>query len=129
MAVDRQDFEGLKARSMATVRPHDTGSLRVIERDALQAQHLTSLPSWDRFLTYLQAALQRLERVRSGAQAKLNAIGVVDHGSLIAAKMELHVADGQIELLESIMSMPKEIIEHGDKARDLLEKIGGDHAA
>jgi len=80
-------------------------------------------------LTYLQAALQRLERVHHGAQFKLNAIRVVDHGSFDQRQMELHVAEAQIELLESIMSMPREIIEHGDKARDLLAKIGAEDAA
>lgn len=131
MGIDRRDFDALTKRYdiAPTLQKSDVGSLRVIERDALQAQHLTSQPSWDRFLTYLQAALQRLDLVRQSAQAKLNAIGVVDHHSLISAKLELHVAEAQIELLESIMSMPKEIIENGDKARDLLEKIGATHAA
>jgi len=67
--------------------------------------------------------------VHHGAQFKLNAIRVVDHGSLISAKMELHVAEAQIELLESIMSMPREIIEHGDKARDLLARSEPEDAA
>lgn len=126
MSVDRKDFTtafDVAARQRSNA-PDNITKLRVMERAALDAEHLTNDGRWDKYLTYLQAAKDRLIRVRDAAAAMLQDPRVVSADAMLAAKISFVAADAQIECLSAVMSIPKEIIAAGENARDMLTKLG-----
>lgn len=124
MAIDRKDFERLQAGRAKEGQAAKVTTLRVVEREAVDASMLTTDPYWNKFLTYLEAARQRLIIVRDQAQGFLDDPRITSPDLLMQAKINYLMAKAQIDTLEAVITIPKELMTAGDNARDALAKFG-----
>ncbi len=97
-------------------------NLTMVQQAAVKAELLTGDPVWDLFLTYLQHALEETETYRQSAQDTLTHPNMVDHHSMLQAKIALAECNSRIAILEAVISLPKDLIEMGAKAKGLLER-------
>lgn len=124
MAIDHKDFVRLQEKRAKDKQAQNVTSLRVVEREAVDAEHLTTDPYWNKFLTYLEAARKRLMVLRDQAQGFMDDPRITSPDLLMQAKINFLMAKAQIDLLDAIVTMPKELITAGAMARDALEKFG-----
>lgn len=115
MTFDRSDFEERKKK-----KPINKPLLEEIVRAAPKMELLTGSDSWDQYLTYLQAALDL-----TNEQLEYNNILMLDpnswdNESLMRTKMNLLRLREKKEVLEFVMTMPKELIETGEIAKNQL---------
>ena len=96
--------------------------LKMIQQAAVKAELLTGDPVWDLFLTYLQHALEETETYRQSAQDMLTHPNTVDHNTMLQAKIALAESTSRASILEAVISLPKDLIELGSKAKGLLER-------
>ena len=86
---------------------------------AVSAEKLTANPEWDRFLSYLQASLERANAERQSVIDKLIETHVLDPQSLALLKIRQAWLDGVRHALNWAMVLPKQLVENGEAARDL----------
>jgi len=98
-------------------------NLHIMSQAAVGAGNLTGHPAWDTYLTYLQAAIEATETQRATFLEKLADPMMVDHDSMIRAKLGLKECDGRLAAWRSAAGLPKQIIDNGDRARALLEQL------
>lgn len=123
MSLSRDEWadrvEAKKAERDAAHRPQ----LDMLRQAAVGAELLTGNEHWDRYLSYLQAAVEETERQREGFQAIVNDAKTVDHGQLLVAKLAMAECRARIEAWKVAMSLPRDLIAMGEQAKDLLERL------
>lgn len=120
MSFDRADwFESQKAKGVAETRER-TPELRQMARAAVAAEKLTGDESWDHFLTLLQDVIDRSVAREAMAMDTLRSPGVLDHSSLLAAKVDLIRMQERREVLEQVIALPRKLKEKGKEALDAL---------
>lgn len=104
---------------------HDSGlrHLEMIRQAGVKAGLLTGHPHWDTFLSYIQAAVESLEAVAQGFEDVLCDPTVVENSELLKAKIGLAECRAQIRTLNSVISLPKDLMAQGDQAKDILERM------
>lgn len=120
MSFDRKEFEALKEPDRQTRREYRQPDLQILQQAAVKAEHLTGHPSWDTFLTYIQAAAEQTEKQLAGFLGVLADPSVVGHERMLMAKIAAAECRARLELAKAIISLPKDIIEHGLKAKNTL---------
>ena len=104
-------YEDWKARQLPrqvkTAAIHFQDAL--LKQAAVDAKHLTGLPSWDKYQTYLQAKLEYAQGEVAGWAQKARTALTDDERVLV--QIHLNVFDSQIELLTDCLALPKTIIE------------------
>jgi len=123
--MTRDEYAGSPERK--AMREHAVSGaaqhLRIIEQAAVSAENMTGHPAWDRFLSYIQAAIEETERHRGVLLEMLSDPIIVDHDTLIRAKMGLKECDGRLDAWRTTILLPKEIMEQGDRAKNLLDEL------
>ena len=90
---------------------------------AIRTELLTSSPVWDSFLGYIQAVMEGTEAQRKSLIELLSDPLVVDHACIMQAKIALAECKGRIDAWQAVIELPKDLIEAGDKAKGLLERM------
>jgi len=118
VTFDRNDFDKREKKETVKDRP----LLEEIVRAAPKMELLTGSEEWDSFLTYLQAALDMtLDQLEYNNTLMLDP-NSWDNESLMKTKMNLLRLREKKEVLEFVMTMPKELIQTGEIARNQLMK-------
>lgn len=93
---------------------------------AVSASALTGNPDFDRFLSYLQAALEGASRDRQALLDRLSDPMLVDPTEVARTRAAASVQATREQLLKHVIALPRQLIEQGDKARGLLELLKDD---
>jgi len=123
MTFDRVDYISLvKKKNEERVREQAT-DLRYLTQAAVKAGNLTGIPEWDAFLSHLQAAVEKARTQRDHWLAIIADPRIVDHDSIIAAKIGLTRCDAWIEAWEQAMDLPAQLMRAGSAAKIALKGL------
>ena len=112
-------LETKKAEKAAEHRPQ----LQMLAQAEIKARNLTGDPIWDLFLSYLQAFLETTEDQQRAFESALTDSKTVDHAGILVAKIGAAECKSRVETLEAVISLPKDLIEMGQEATALLERM------
>jgi hypothetical protein len=115
--LERQRAQREEQKTHATAR-----DFHFLTQASVAAKNLTGTAHWDLFLRYAQGAAEHTKvELAKAAQALvspgLNADGLAD---LRARAIRL---DERIKTIEAMITLPKDVINEGEKARSLLERL------
>ena len=108
-----------KAEREAAHRPQ----LQMLARAEVNSRALTGDPLWDTFLSYLQAAVEQTEAQRDTFTATISDPKVVNGDQIMMAKTGLAECTGRLEAWNAVISLPKDLIEMGQEAKTLLDRL------
>lgn len=95
--------------------------LRQIQAQAMVMDKLlTENDHWNTYLSFLQSVRQDVQASRDSAQGKQNDPTIWDPILLAQIKSNILRADSILETLDFVMSLPKALIEDGEKAKSLV---------
>jgi len=117
---NRGDYEKLVSERKGVVKPADRAKLEDIARAAPEMTVLTGTTEWDKYLTYLQAMLEYIERKIEYTRKSLLDPNVWGIEELTVIKMDLLKFEDRKELLEFVMELPQELVESGKIAKQTL---------
>ena len=129
MALERNEYrQSVADHSAKRSAAHDGRHLRLLERAALEARAVTGDPHWDYYLSVLQGAIEQTET--HIAQFREQLCGdVVNHDQIMTLKLALAECQGRLAAWTVARDTPKELMESGDKATDLLAEIAKKESA
>lgn len=97
----------------------DIRRLETIRQAAVQANLLTGDRNWDRFLSYLQAMVEKYEQLMVAARDRI-LVDAVDAEEIRHLRLQVARASEAITVLKAVMAAPKVLVEHGEKATEIL---------
>lgn len=110
-----------KREKAAEIRPR----LEMLQQAAVKAEHLTGNEHWDWFLSYIQDAIETTEKHRTAFQSAMADPKTVSHESLLEAKIGIAECNSRIEAWKSAMELPKDFMEMGEQAKNLIDRLDG----
>ncbi len=110
-----------KRENAADVRPQLEG----LRQAAVKAELLTGNEHWNWFLSYIQDAIETTEKHRAAFQAVMADSKTVSHESLLEAKIGIAECSARIEAWKVVMELPKDFIEMGEQAKNLIDRLDG----
>ena len=122
MEGDRKAYDDWRAKEqpVEAKKRH----LQVVAQQAVRAEHLTGNEHWDAYLSFLQAAIERMTIVRDSHRAILLDPQNVDQDAMMKAKIGLCEAEAMMLAWETAMSLPGDLIRDGEIAKERLDEIG-----
>jgi hypothetical protein len=122
MAFEREEM----AATVARTAPEEITRLRMHQQAAVKMDLLTGDPTWDQYLSYVQAALDNTKKNRDGLMARLSSPQLVNNDQVAQIRVAILCADSQIATLEWSMAMPSQIKKLGEVSKQYLDKISRD---
>ena len=119
MIVDREQYAELvrqKANGQDS-RVH----LQALVQAEIKAVHVTGDPSWDTFLSYIQAAIEKHGAEIEQLKTMLESPHMVAPDDIMRLKIAIISCRAQLSAWNAVIALPKDIKEHGAKARTLLD--------
>ncbi len=120
---DREDYAEFAERQKKQKANGHSSALEFLAQAEVHQRNLTGQPEWDRFLSYIQSTRDRIGQARLALKEKLCDISLVDNNEIMAVKMDIVRLDSLAEAFDAVLSLPKDIMETGEKAREELDKI------
>ena len=114
---EREDYDKLVEEKKKEKLNGNRPNLEYLVQAEVKQANLTGDPDWDRFLEYLQSALDNLKARDAQLTAELRSPSTVDPNVIMGIKIAMADTVGQITAVESILALPKSIKELGEKAR------------
>jgi len=128
MTFDLSDFKALnkdlEKKRIETVVPH----LQLLKQGVVVAELLPGVPAWDTFLSYIQGAIDTTREQHIALQGMLASPSILDTDRLLQIKVSALRCAERIAAWEAVLGLPKELIESGTKAADLLTRMETLHA-
>ena len=128
MSFDLSDFKALnkdlEKKRIETITPH----LLILKQGVVVAELLPGVPAWDTFLSYIQGAIDATREQYAALQGMLASPSILDTDRLLQIKVNALRCAERIAAWEAVLGLPKELIEIGTKAADLLTRMETLHA-
>jgi len=128
MTFDLSDFrtlsKDLERKKIETIAPQ----LQLLKQGAVVAELLPGVPAWDTFLSYIQGAIDTTKGQYIALQDMLSSPSILDADKLLQIKVNALRCAERIAAWEAVLGLPKELIESGTKATDLLTRMETLHA-
>jgi hypothetical protein len=122
MGYDRDsDWEDHLKQIGKDWRRRDASNLGAIERAALAASQVTGDEYWDLFLSVINERLESRRKSLEDFRNKLEISNDFSTEALINQKLSIRQLGCEIEALEWVTGLPKELMEKGERAKELLE--------
>lgn len=126
----RPEYKDWKAAKKNVHRDHAKAaipSLDFLAQASVSAEHLTGYHEWNTYLSYVQAVIEKARIYLGECDARLTNPDIVNHDQLIQIKIQRESIASMIRAWEAAISLPKEIIEKGEEAKNhLLELVGSE---
>ena len=119
----RSDYDELKEKQAKESLNGQKGTLEYLVQAEVKMELLTGNPHWDIFLSYIQAHLDGLKDRLFQSRDSLCSSSTVNPDRITSLKLEIAELAGIIKGLEAVMSLPKGIMEEGEKARERLNGL------
>ena len=108
----------------AAERVHrEASNVGSINRAALAAAHVTGDEHWDRFLEMVNDRLVKKRVSLEGCRKQLEESNDFSPEVLINQKLMVRQLGCEIEALEWVIGLPKEIMEQSERAKELLGTV------
>ncbi len=119
MRVDREQYAAL-------VREKANGQDNRVHLEALiqaevKVEHVTGDPHWDTFLSYVQAAIEKSEEELGSLKTMLESPHMVAPDDIMRLKIAIVSCRSRLSAWDVVIALPRDIKEHGEKARALLD--------
>ena len=122
MTYSRVEFEAdVAARRKRKVRENER-TFQQIAQAAVPAAAVTGSAEWDYLLSLMQAEVERLDKVIQGLTEAYAIDPSFDPIRMSESKAAIRTAVAQRDTLRSVITLPKEIIEKGEKAQLALQQ-------
>jgi len=122
MSLERADFQKTLEESRRERVRRRAREIRQVAQAAAPAEILTGSQEWDYFITLLQSQIDTLQKIlmalRDSAASDLS----FEHSDLARYKAQEMRISAQIDTLQQIIALPKQIIEQGEKAKLVLKQ-------
>jgi hypothetical protein len=112
MPFDETDFRSAAANKSAPTE-EARRDLRMFQQAGINADHVTSDPAWDQFLTYIQAQIEASEKRRAAFIAELASPQLTNADQITVKRNEVFRLDEQIRVLNWVIAMPAQIKSSG----------------
>lgn len=123
MTFEREQFQKLMAKKKAEGRQTPRPVLEILAQAEVSAANLTGDATWDIFLSYIQAAIERTEGEIRTTETLLGSPEVVEIADLMQLKIRLAGLRERVSAWTAVISLPKAIKIEGEKAKTLLERM------
>ena len=121
MAFDR-DEDWVPRRKSEEAMRRSIPDLRARHHAALSISEVTGDEHWDRFLEIVQGRIVDVTKMRDEALERLKTSDDFTE-TLINQKLAVRLYGRDIEALQWVVRLPKDILEDGDRAKELLGSI------
>lgn len=129
MPFDRNDHQALLAKRDNKLQQDMMPLIQVLQRAAPVMQSMmTGSDAWDRFLTILQGFSDRINASKNSATASMADPTLWEPYQLAKIKSDIIVCIAMLDILKTVMELPKALIEGGEAANELVNKFEADHA-
>ena len=119
MRVDREQYAELVRKKS---NGHDNRvQLQALIQAEVKAEHITGDPGWDTFLSYIQAAIEKHEDELVSLKALLESPDMMNMDEMMNCKIAVIRRRERISAWNAVLGLPRDIKEHGEKARALLD--------
>ncbi len=119
MRVDREQYAELVRKKS---NGHDNRvQLQALVQAEVKAEHITGDPGWDTFLSYIQAAVEKHEDELVSLKALLESPDMMNADDMMNCKIAVIRRRERISAWNAVIGLPRDIKEHGEKARALLD--------
>ena len=97
--------------------------LTMMTQAAIDMKIMTGYTEWDKYLSYLQEFVNQTKAKQAEFERTLNDPMLVDHGPMLQAKIAARECAAVVTALTGAMELPVDIINNGDKAKGLIERM------
>lgn len=101
-----------------------TRNLQAVQQAAVSAAEMTGHPAWDRFLSYLQGALDGATAQRAQLLEQIGSPAAIDREHVDYLRTQAIRLGAHAEILRHVIALPGDIMRDGEKAVDLLSRMG-----
>lgn len=98
--------------------------LHALRQAEVSADKLTGDPDWDVYLSYLQHAVDSTQEQKRALERRLHSPDLVEHVEILKTKMALAECTARIDAWNAAISLPVDIKKNGNKAKDLIARMG-----
>lgn len=119
----RSDVTDMQKRVAKEKMNGQRGQLEYLVQAEVKMELLTGDPHWDVFLSYIQSTIEGLKDRLFTARDSLCSSSTVNPDLITALKLEIAEVAGMIKSMEAVLSLPKGIMEEGEKAREILSGL------
>lgn len=120
MSFDRDEFD--KAKTAAAPK-EDRRNLQMIQQAAVSAETLTADPAWDKYLSYLQDAIEKNTSQRNAYMNDLMNPLIVNPDEISKRRIAVIRLNERIDILSLVIDMPNQIKRLGDIAVEKLKAL------
>ena len=123
MIVDRDRATELRRRQQNGEAADSRVLLQSLSQAQIKAEHVTGDPNWDTFLSYIQAAVESHEAELEELKTMLESPHMVAPDDIMRLKIAIISCRARLSAWGAVIALPRDIREHGEKARALLDRI------
>ena len=123
MIVDRDRVTELRQKQQNGQAADSRVLLETLSQAQIKAEHVTGDPNWDTFLSYIQAAVESHEEELEQLKTMLESPVMVAPDDIMRLKIAIISCRARLAAWDAVISLPKDIKEHGEKARAILDRI------
>lgn len=121
--LDRDEWEAKQSSKPRNFNGQEIANLRLLSQAEVAADKLTNDPTWNIFLSYIQAAIVRTEQVAAEAEAVVMSPNVTNMDEMMAAKMTATIARSRVEAWKQVLELPRLLKRDGEKAKNILLEL------
>lgn len=127
---DRSEFIETMGKRKAEENEARVPQLMQIKAAGVSASLLTRMPEWDKFLSYLQAVRDPIQETWESLGEELDNPEIMDPIDVAEKRTKRMMMAANLELLDSIMRLPADLMEGGEQADKIMESfLGADAVA
>lgn len=123
MTFDRKDWDEKREKRIQEAEQQQIPQYQEVVRAIPEMQKLTGRPEWDKYLTYLEGILKATDIELIDLRVKLESPKYWKTEDLVQLKAEVIRLKERYETIDTLMKLPKEIIEIGKAAKSTLERF------
>lgn len=97
--------------------------LTVLAQAEVLAENMTRVREWDLFLSYISAAREECVKEIDKMRVRISDPMIVDHAEVMRLKVLLEGWTQRKNAFEAVMSLPKDLLEMGSKAKALADRM------
>ena len=122
MLPDYNEYAEARKKRLAERTQERRPQLEMISQAAVKAELLTGQQHWDYFLSLIEGAIEVTQNHKEAFERLVMDPATSDE-DVKKLRINAFLCAERIMAWRAVMTMPKELIEQGEKARTLLERV------
>ena len=130
MPFDHDDFQKSVDRKQVDRTRTLMPLIRVLENAApVMNELMTADGNWNRYLAILQGFVEGIKIAKAAAEQRLADSNLWEHHHLVKLKSDVLQSAAMLDILTTVMELPKAILEGGEAAHDIVTNFEAKHAS